>query len=51
MKGHNADNKLYIACEAAIGKVAAREVHRSSDHDACNMAETATNLREKIFDL
>ena len=47
MKGHKADNKLYMACEANNGKAAARELHRSS-HDACKMAETTTNLREQI---
>ena len=50
MKGHKADKKLYITCEAANGKADALELHRSSD-DACNMAETATNLREKMFNL
>ena len=50
VNGHKVDKKLYIACEAATGQVAARELHRSSDHDVCNMAETATNLREQIFD-
>ena len=51
MKGHKAEKKLSIACEADNGKAAARELHRSSDHDACNITETTTNLREKIFDL
>ena len=46
LKGHWADKKLYIACEAAIGKTTARKLHRNSDHDVCDMAETATNLRE-----
>lgn len=47
MQGLKADKKLYIACKAAIGKAAARELHQSPDQDACNMAKTAIHL----FDL
>ncbi len=51
MKGLKAhDKKLYIACENAIGKVAAQELHQSPDQNACNMARTAIHLREHIFD-
>ena len=45
------DRKLYIACESAIGKAAARELNQTPDQDACNMARTAIHLREQIFDL
>ena len=51
MSGQKADKKLYIACEAAIGKAAARELNQSPDQNACNMARTAIHLREQIFDL
>ncbi len=51
MKGLKAhDKKLYIACENAIGKVAAQELYQSPDQNACNMARTAIHLREHIFD-
>ncbi len=50
MKGLKVDKKLYIACEDAIGKAAAHELHQSPDQDACNMAQTAIHLREHIFD-
>ena len=51
MRGQKAGKKLYIACDTAIGKAAARELHQSPDQDACNMARTAIHLREHIFDL
>ena len=51
MRGQKAGKKLYIACDTAIGKAAARELHQSPDQDACNMAHTAIHLREHIFDL
>ena len=35
MIGQKADKKLYIACEAVIGKTAARELNQSPDQDAC----------------
>jgi len=44
------DKKLYIACENATGKVAARELHQSPDQNVCNMIQTAIHLREQIFD-
>ena len=44
IRGQKTGKKLYIACDTAIGKAAARE-------DACNMARTAIHLREHIFDL
>ena len=52
MRCQKAGKKLYtIVCDTAIGKAAARELHRSPDQDACNMARTAVHLREHIFDL
>ncbi len=50
MSGQKVGKKLYIACEAAIGKAAARELDQSSDQNACNLARTAILLREQIFD-
>ena len=44
MKSLKAGKKLYIACEAAVGKTAAREQHQSPDQDACNMVRTAIHL-------
>lgn len=49
MTGLKVDNKLYVACKAAIGKAAARELHRNPDQDAFYMTETANHLREHIF--
>ena len=49
MIGQKADKKLYIACEAVIGKTAARELNQSPDQDACNMARTAIQFRENIL--
>ena len=51
MRGQKAGKKLFIACDTAIGKAAARELHQSPDQDACNMARTAIHHREHIFDL
>ena len=49
MRGQKDGNKLYIACEVTIGKAVVRDLHRSADQDACNMALTATLLREHIL--
>ena len=49
MRGQKDGNKLYIACEVTIGKAVVRDLHRSADQDACNMARTATLLREHIL--
>ena len=46
-----AGKKLYIACEAAVGKTAARELHQNPDQNVCNMVETAIHLREHNLDL
>ena len=51
MKGLKAGKKLYIACEAAVEKTAARELHQNPDQDLCDMVRTAIHLREHIFDL
>ena len=51
MIGQKADKKLYIACEAVIGKTAAPELNQSPDQDACNMARTAIHVVEHIIDL
>ena len=50
MTGQKVDRKVYIACEGAIGKAAARELNQSPYQNACNMARTAIHLREQIFD-
>ena len=51
MIGQKADKKLYIACEAVIGKTAACELNQSPDQDACNMIRTAIHVKEHNFDL
>ena len=51
MRGQKAGKKLYIACDTAIRKAAARELHQSPDQDARNMLFTFKLENTYIFDL